>query len=118
MSTNRRTFIKQMGYVSLGFSMLGTACVLDSKKSVNAFDEIPKRPSEEQINAWIRILGDGRIKVLTGKMELGQGIRIAVAQVAAEELNTNIDLVEVNLAETGVTANEGYTAGSRSRQVL
>ena len=114
MSTNRRTFIKQMGYVSLGFSMLGTACVLDSKKSVNAFDEIPKRPSEEQINAWIRILGDGRIKVLTGKMELGQGIRIAVAQVAAEELNTNIDLVEVNLAETGVTANEGYTAGSRS----
>lgn len=57
---------------------------------------------------------DGSVLVLTGKMELGQGIRIAVAQVAAEELNTSPDLVEVNLAETGVTADEGYTAGSRS----
>lgn len=114
MGTSRRTFIKQLGYVSVGFSILGTACVSDSQKAINGFEELPERPNEEQINAWIKILEDGRIKVLTGKMELGQGIRIAVAQVAAEELNTNIDLVEVNLAETGVTANEGYTAGSHS----
>ncbi|NJW54611.1 molybdopterin cofactor-binding domain-containing protein, partial [Salinimicrobium oceani] len=68
----------------------------------------------DRINAWLRIMEDGSILVLTGKMELGQGIGIAVAQVAAEELNTSPNMVEVNLAETGVTANEGYTAGSRS----
>ncbi len=47
-------------------------------------------------------------------MELGQGIRIAIAQVAAEELNTDPEMVEVHLAETDVTPDEGYTAGSRS----
>ena len=114
MGTNRRTFIKQLGYVSVGFSILGTACVTETHKKTAGFGDLPEKPNEDRINAWIQVLEDGRIKVLTGKMELGQGIRIAVAQVAAEELNTAIDLVEVNLAETGITANEGYTAGSHS----
>ena len=47
-------------------------------------------------------------------MELGQGIRTAIAQVAAEELNMDMAQVEVWLAETGRTPNEGYTAGSGS----
>ena len=51
---------------------------------------------------------------LTGKLELGQGIRTAIAQVAAEELNMPIESVEVILAETGRTPNEGYTVGSGS----
>lgn len=109
MKTTRRTFIKQIGYVSIGFSLLGPSC-LGKESEAEAID--PADP--DNINAWLRVLEDGRILILTGKMELGQGIRIAVAQVAAEELNTSPDLVEVNLAETGVTANEGYTAGSRS----
>lgn len=101
-----------MGYVSIGFSLMGTACISKGENLTEAANN--GSGSSDSINAWLRVLEDGRILILTGKMELGQGIRIAVAQVAAEELNTNLDLVEVNLAETGVTANEGYTAGSRS----
>lgn len=66
------------------------------------------------ISDWVQVLDDGRVKIFTGKMELGQGIRIAIAQVAAEELNMEVGLVEIHLAETGVTPNEGYTAGSNS----
>lgn len=112
MKTTRREFVKQLGFVSIGFSLLGTACL----GSENHHDEAATEDSgsPDRINAWLRVLEDGSILILTGKMELGQGIRIAVAQVAAEELNTHPHLVEVNLAETGITANEGYTAGSRS----
>lgn len=111
MKTTRREFVKQLGFVSIGFSLMGPACF---SKEVGCETIIGDPGNTDSINAWLRVLEDGRILVLTGKMELGQGIRIAVAQVAAEELNTSPDLVEVNLAETGVTANEGYTAGSRS----
>lgn len=111
MKTSRRDFIKQMGCVSIGFSLLGPQALMgrapETGCEMNPF-------LENDVNAWLQVLDDGRVRILTGKMELGQGIRIAVAQVAAEELNMHPHLVEVNLAETGVTANEGYTAGSRS----
>lgn len=112
MTSTRRDFVKQLGFVSIGFSLLGTACLSDGNAGNPAQSEGVGNP--DLINAWLRVMEDGRVLILTGKMELGQGIRIAVAQVAAEELNINPQLVEVNLAETGVTANEGYTAGSRS----
>jgi CO/xanthine dehydrogenase Mo-binding subunit len=66
------------------------------------------------INAWLEILADGRVRVLTGKIELGQGITTAVAQMAAEELDLDMTQVDVLLAETGRTPDEGYTAGSNS----
>ena len=69
-----------------------------------------------QINAWLEVLEDGRVRVFSGKVELGQGIRNAIRQVAAEELCMDLDRIEVLLAETGVTPNEGYTAGSGSIQ--
>tara|TARA_R100000935_G_scaffold58224_2_gene94458 strand:+ start:146 stop:2311 length:2166 start_codon:yes stop_codon:yes gene_type:complete len=111
MKTGRRDFIKQMGFVSIGFSLLGPQALMgrapETDCEMNPF-------LENNINAWLQVLENGKVRILTGKMELGQGIKIAVAQVAAEELNMNPHLVEVSLAETGVTPNEGYTAGSRS----
>ena len=68
------------------------------------------------VNAWLEILEDGSIRVLSGKVELGQGIRIAIQQVAAEELDMDLEKVQVHLAETGVTPNEGYTGASASIQ--
>ena len=39
------------------------------------------------LDAWIRINADGTATVFTGKVELGQGILTALAQIAAEELD-------------------------------
>ena len=68
------------------------------------------------VNAWLELLEDGTIRVLSGKVELGQGIRTAIQQVAAEELDMDLEKVQVHLAETGVTPNEGYTGASASIQ--
>jgi len=71
---------------------------------------------EPWLDAWIRIDADNRITVFTGKAELGQGIKTALLQVAAEELLVSPGRITLVTADTARTPNEGYTAGSHSMQ--
>lgn len=68
------------------------------------------------LDAWIRIDADNTVTVFTGKAELGQGIRTALLQVAAEELMVAAGAMRMVTADTARTPNEGYTAGSHSMQ--
>src|ERR1700730_16579393 len=68
------------------------------------------------LDSWIRIDADGRITAFTGKVELGQGFKTAFQQIAAEELDIPFESLTVITADTGRTANEGYTSGSHSTQ--
>jgi nicotinate dehydrogenase subunit B len=68
------------------------------------------------LDAWIRIDADGAITAFTGKVELGQGFKTAFQQIAAEEMDVPFASLTVITADTGRTANEGYTSGSHSMQ--
>jgi nicotinate dehydrogenase subunit B len=68
------------------------------------------------LDSWVRIDADGGVTVFTGKAELGQGIKTALLQVAAEELDVPFAAVKLVTADTARTANEGFTAGSHSMQ--
>lgn len=118
---SRRMFLKSSGLITIGFSLVPAGCWSgDTSASERGnpntrSDPLPSSLAREpRIDAWLQVLEGGRIRVLTGKIEIGQGIRIAIAQVAAEELSTHPDRVEVHLAETEVTPNERYTSGSVS----
>tara|TARA_R110002020_G_scaffold91560_3_gene222407 strand:- start:2074 stop:4263 length:2190 start_codon:yes stop_codon:yes gene_type:complete len=114
MAISRRGFLTQLGYVSIGFSLMGATCGgMEAAQGKNV-DVLDLPPTGDRVNAWLRILENGEVQILTGKMELGQGIGTALIQLAAEELNMSMDKVRLHLAETGVTQDEGYTAGSRS----
>lgn len=115
---SRRHFLKNTGMLVIGFSMF-SRCTSGGEEAPPAYGEPPESlpgslREHPRIDSWLQVLEDGRVRVFTGKIELGQGIRIAIAQVAAEELNTPPERIEVHLAETDMTPNEGYTAGSRS----
>jgi CO/xanthine dehydrogenase Mo-binding subunit len=69
-----------------------------------------------ELDAWLRIEPDGAITVFSGKVEIGQGIKTVIAQIAAEELDVHIERIRVVLADTERTPDEGYTAGSNSTQ--
>jgi len=116
MRSSRRDFIKTAGCLTIGFCLGGRAYGGQAYEHPSGL--LQELPSDlrnyPNIDAWLEILANGRVRVLTGKIELGQGIRTAVAQVAAEELNMEMSQVEVVLAETGRTPNEGYTVGSNS----
>ncbi|MEG3171259.1 molybdopterin cofactor-binding domain-containing protein [Sphingomonas sp. ZB1N12] len=66
------------------------------------------------LDAWIRIAPDGRVTVFTGKVELGTGVKTAMAQLAADELDVAIERVDLITADTRLTPNEGVTAGSQT----
>jgi CO/xanthine dehydrogenase Mo-binding subunit len=66
------------------------------------------------LDSWIGVGGDGAITVFTGKAELGQGIRTALCQLAAEELAVPFERITLLTADTARTPDEGYTAGSNS----
>ena len=66
------------------------------------------------LDAWLRINPDGSATVFTGKVELGQGIVTALAQIAAEELDLPLGRIKMISGDTGQTPNEGQTAGSQS----
>ena len=69
------------------------------------------------LDSWIAIGRDGTVTVKTGKVEIGQGVKTAVAQVAAEELDVSLNRVRVKTADTAETADENVTSGSRSMEV-
>jgi len=64
------------------------------------------------LDAWIRINGDGSATVCLGKVEFGQGILTALAQIAAEELDLPVARLKLINADTGATPDEGISAGS------
>jgi CO/xanthine dehydrogenase Mo-binding subunit len=68
------------------------------------------------LDAWIRVGPDGAITAFTGKAELGQGLKTALIQVVAEQLDVAPGHVDLVTADTARTANEGITSGSHSMQ--
>ena len=91
-----------------------------SAPAPQARPEPPKLPGslakQPFLDGWIQIGADGHATVFTGKAELGQGIKTALVQVAAEELVLSPAHVAIVTADTARTADEGYTAGSHSMQ--
>ncbi len=68
------------------------------------------------LDAWVKIHSDGQVTIYTGKAELGQKIRTALAVIAAEELDVELERITVQTASTGVTPDERYTGGSNSME--
>jgi CO/xanthine dehydrogenase Mo-binding subunit len=59
---------------------------------------------------------DGTVSVASGKVELGQGILTALAQIAAEELAVPLERIRMLPASTAYSPDEGVTSGSLSIQ--
>ncbi|MGB9117005.1 molybdopterin cofactor-binding domain-containing protein [Bradyrhizobium sp.] len=68
------------------------------------------------LSSWIRISPEGHVTVSPGKVEIGQGIVTALAQIAADELDVDIARVRMVRASTAGSPNEGVTSGSLSVQ--
>jgi nicotinate dehydrogenase subunit B len=77
----------------------------------------PALQETPDLDAWLHIETDGTITVFTGKAEIGQGIKTALAQLAAEELDVALHRIRVVDADTELTPDEGVTAGSMSLQM-
>ena len=119
-SLSRRNLLAGGGALIVSFSLARPPSAQDHPASQTPDQPQPPRlpgslRTTPMLDAWIRIDASG-ITVFTGKAELGQGIKTALLQVAAEELAVEPIQIEFITADTGKTPNEGYTAGSQSMQ--
>jgi CO/xanthine dehydrogenase Mo-binding subunit len=69
-----------------------------------------------RLSSWVRFAADGEVTLSPGKVEIGQGIVTALAQIAADELDVDIARVKMVRASTSASPNEGVTSGSLSIQ--
>ncbi|NMM03116.1 xanthine dehydrogenase family protein molybdopterin-binding subunit [Paraburkholderia sp. RP-4-7] len=101
-----------------GVSALAQEVIADEGKAVHIGKETEALAGSLKTNplldAWIKISPDGKVMVFTGKVELGTGVRTALLQVAAEELNMAPSLITFLTADTGLSPDEGLTAGSHT----
>jgi CO/xanthine dehydrogenase Mo-binding subunit len=79
-----------------------------------------KRPGSleknPRLSQWLRVHADGTVSVFSGKVEIGQGILTALAQIAAEELGIRVERICMVSANTATSPDEGVTSGSLSIQ--
>jgi CO/xanthine dehydrogenase Mo-binding subunit len=105
---SRRDFLKTAGVMMIGFGASETTGKAQS--TINPSGNV----DSAQVDSWIAIAADGSITVLAGKCDFGQGLRTIQLQLAAEELSVPMSRITLVLCKTGVTPNQGYTAGSFS----
>ena len=74
----------------------------------------PDKSNTPPLQARLHIGEDGRITILSGKVEEGQGPRTELAMAAAEELRVPLPLIDVQMADTSVSPDDWITAGSRT----
>ena len=100
-SVNRRQFLEIAGSGLLIFALAPAA-------------DAQRESGGGTLEARLHLGEDGRITILTGKIEEGQGPRTELAMAAAEELRAPLAQIAMMMADTDVTPNDGTTAGSRS----
>jgi nicotinate dehydrogenase subunit B len=76
----------------------------------------PSLAANPMLSSWIRFSSQGQVMVSPGKVEIGQGIVTALAQIAADELDVELGRVQMVRASTTGSPNEGVTSGSLSVQ--
>ncbi len=111
MAVDRRDFLKFTG---------GGITVAMALKDVSllsgALEQQRGYPSD--FNAYLRIGEDGRVTVLSGKIEMGQGVETSQAQMVAEDLRVPLDAVDMVMGDTDRCVWDAGTWGSLTTRVF
>ena len=99
--------------------MQGAGCLIVSlavpgSRRASAAESRPLwRPlSPAQLDTYLRIGEDGSVTAFFGKMDMGQGVDISIAQIVAEELDVPLERVNVVMGDTALTVDQGGASGS------
>ncbi len=116
---SRRTFLKSSGgalVVSVGMPV-ALDLFLATKPAEAA--TLATRPAlaPAQLASYIAVNADGSINAYFGKMDMGQGLFVAIGQMVAEELDVPFNKVKVVMGDTATSVNQGGASGSTGVQL-
>src|SRR5881396_4228434 len=111
---SRREFLSAGGALVVSVMAPGAADTARGQTAPVIGDKPPLMPDE--LDSWIAILPDGKVNAFFGKMDMGQGVDVAVGQIVADELDVAFDRVAVMMGDTAFTCNQGGASGSTGVQ--
>jgi CO/xanthine dehydrogenase Mo-binding subunit len=111
-AVSRRQFLKASGLIVSFALPLPLALAETASRAAGA----SKVVAPDQVDGFLAIDRQGNVTVFSGKVDLGTGVRTALTQIAAEELDVPIDRVSVIQGDTLLTPDQGPTYGSLSIQ--
>src|SRR5512142_2278378 len=106
---SRRDVLKTGGALVVSFA-LGARAKAQTASGPDAALGKPVDPTE--VDSFLAVHADGSVTVYTGKVDLGTGLRIAIRQMAAEELELPVERVALVEGDTALTPDQGSTGGS------
>lgn len=71
-----------------------------------------KGQQPERVSTRIHVADSGMYTILTGKVDIGQGLRTLLTQAAAEELRVKPEMIRIQTADTAITPDDGGTWAS------
>ena len=103
---NRREFLAAGGSLVVSFALAPRAVAQQSAPA--------RTVSIGEVDGFLAIAADGTVTVYSGKVDLGTGVRTALMQIAAEELDVPLDRIRMIEGDTLLTPDQGATTSSVS----
>lgn len=116
---SRRSLLKGGGALVVSFSLLPRHAGAQAAPPIPPAlptKGLPKSVAGDEVDGFLALGEDGRVTVFSGKVDLGTGVKTALKQMAAEELDLPLGAVTVVQGDTGLTPDQGPTYGSLSIQ--
>ena len=109
-SIDRRSLFKGAGALIVSIGIPGAVATAEIGSTV-------KPPlSPDRLDSWLAVKADGDVVAYFGKMDMGQGVDVAIAQIVADELDVPFERVSIVMGDTAWTVNQGGASGSTGIQ--
>jgi len=111
-SVTRREVLRAGGSLVVAFSVRAGLPAFATQAP-----EAIKPVALDQVDSFLAIGADGTVAVYSGKVDLGTGVRTALTQIVADELDVPFEKITITQGDTLLTPDQGITWGSLSIQV-
>ncbi len=112
---SRRAALKGAGALVVS---LGAPVTFDFARAASAAMAAGTKPplTPDQLSSYVAVNADGTISAYFGKMDMGQGLAVAIRQMVAEELDVPLDSTKLFIGDTATSVNQGGASGSTGVQ--
>jgi CO/xanthine dehydrogenase Mo-binding subunit len=110
----RRDLLKGGGALVVTMNVPAAALLASNKAEASAL--VMRTLNPAQLDTWLAIDKKSKVTAYWGKMDMGQGVDTAIAQMIAEELDVKVENVNVIFGDTALCANQGGASGSTGLQ--
>jgi nicotinate dehydrogenase subunit B len=112
---SRRALLQATGALVVS---VGAPLTLQSVRAAESGAAAAAKPplTPDQLSSYIAVNADGTVSAFFGKMDMGQGLSVAIRQMVAEELDVPVDRVNIFIGDTDTSVNQGGASGSTGVQ--